>query len=67
MPEENKNEAGAAAWFLRPSLGKDSLNFLTNLFVTFCGQMEKQDPASNYYAFKKEESKSSVDQENLLS
>ena len=48
MPEENVNDAGAAAWFLRPSLGKDSLNFLTNLLVTFCGQMEKHDPATNY-------------------
>ena len=43
-PEEKKNsgEKGAdASWFLRPNLGKDSLNFLTNLLVTFCGQMER--------------------------
>ena len=28
--------------------------------------MEKQDPTTNYQAFKKEESKSSVDQENIF-
>lgn len=28
------------SWYTKPSLGEDSLGFLTNFFVTICGQLE---------------------------
>ena len=43
--QKSKNDRDKqAAWFLKSSIGKDSLQFLTNLLVTLCSQQELNPP-----------------------
>ena len=39
-----QDDATEQEWYQKPSLGQDSLNFLTNLFATLCGQHETYPP-----------------------